>query len=157
MAEGVHAERQVSGAVNPGNDSASFRECVIIRHPRQGEFAIGFITGQTLLQVCAGLVLVGSAQALHPGMSDVLTHGHVAQHDKGDTELFSVYVPTNHVYVGDIFLLGKADIIKTNLSVREGLGASLHMSLACCVLIFVVQHKQQLMEVHDAAPALELS
>ena len=44
------------------------------------------------------------------------------QHDKGDLELFSVYVPTNHVYVGDIFLLGKADIIKTNLSVREGLG-----------------------------------
>ena len=44
------------------------------------------------------------------------------QHDKGDMELFSVYVPTNHVYVGDIFLLGKADIIKTNLSVREGLG-----------------------------------
>ena len=33
-----------------------------------------------------------------------------------------MYVPTNHVYVGDIFLLGKADIIKTDLSVREGLG-----------------------------------
>lgn len=45
------------------------------------------------------------------------------QDDKGaELELFSVYVPTNHVYVGDIFLLGKADIIKPNLSVREGLG-----------------------------------
>ena len=54
----------------------------------------------------------------------------MAQHDKGDTELFSVYVPTNHVYVGAIFLLGKADIIKTNLSVREGLGASLQLLLA---------------------------
>lgn len=39
-------------------------------------------------------------------------------------ELYSVYVPTNHIYVGDIFLLGKEDIIHTNLSVREGLGES---------------------------------
>lgn len=37
-------------------------------------------------------------------------------------QLFSVYVPTNHIYVGDVFLLGKQDIIKVNLSVREGLG-----------------------------------
>ncbi len=34
-----------------------------------------------------------------------------------------MYVPTNHIYVGDIFLLGKEDVIHTNLSVREGLGA----------------------------------
>ena len=45
------------------------------------------------------------------------------QDDHGQQlELFSVYVPTNHVYVGDIFLMGKVDIIKPNLSVREGLG-----------------------------------
>ena len=42
--------------------------------------------------------------------------------EKGDKELFSVYVPTNHIYVGDIFLLEKCDIIRPNLSVREGLG-----------------------------------
>ena len=36
-----------------------------------------------------------------------------------------MYVPTNHIYVGDIFLLGKEDVIRTNLSVREGLGESL--------------------------------
>lgn len=53
---------QVSGAVNPSNEtSASFRECVIIRHPRHGEYAIGFITGQTLLQVClAGLTVLAA-------------------------------------------------------------------------------------------------
>ena len=46
------------------------------------------------------------------------------QHENaGPEELFSVYVPTNHIYVGDIFLLGKDDVIHTNLSVREGLGA----------------------------------
>lgn len=44
---------QVSAAVSPDNEAAnSFRECVIIRHPRRdGEFAFAFITGQTVLQV----------------------------------------------------------------------------------------------------------
>jgi hypothetical protein len=44
---------QVSAAVSPSNEQAnSFRECVIIRHPRRdGEFAFAFITGQTVLQV----------------------------------------------------------------------------------------------------------
>jgi hypothetical protein len=41
---------------------------------------------------------------------------------EGDLRLNSVYVPTNHVYVGDIFMLEDKDIIHTNLSVREGLG-----------------------------------
>lgn len=49
----------------------------------------------------------------------------------GDVQLFSVYVPTNHIYVGDIFLLGKQDIIKVNLSVREGLGEQ-HIALTLC-------------------------
>ena len=39
-------------------------------------------------------------------------------------ELLSVYVPTNHIYIGDIFLLQRADVIRTTLSVREGLGAT---------------------------------
>ncbi len=40
---------------------------------------------------------------------------------QGESKLYSVYVPTNHVYVGDIFLLASEDIIKPHLSVREGL------------------------------------
>lgn len=46
------------------------------------------------------------------------------QEDGGDVELLSVYVPTNHIYIGDIFLLQRADVIRTSLSVREGLGAA---------------------------------
>lgn len=46
----------------------------------------------------------------------------VLQSEKGDMSLYSVYVPTNHIYVGDVFLMGEVDIIKPNLSVREGLG-----------------------------------
>ena len=40
-----------------------------------------------------------------------------------------MYVPTNHVYVGDIFLLGKEDIIRPNLSVREGLGMKSYIKM----------------------------
>lgn len=48
---------------------------------------------------------------------------HVAVQDaRGEIELYAIYVPTNHVYVGDIFLLQGEDIIRPNLSVREGLG-----------------------------------
>ena len=54
----------------------------------------------------------------------------VQQEEGGALELYSVYVPTNHIYVGDIFLLGKEDVINTNLSVREGLGAG-HPCLMC--------------------------
>lgn len=44
------------------------------------------------------------------------------QTDKGDEELCSVYVPTNHLYIGDIFLVNSAEIIRPNLSIREGIG-----------------------------------
>eukprot|EP00887_Chlorella_sp_A99_P003954 scaffold11.g3954.t1 len=72
--------------------SACRRECVIIRHPRHGEYAFGFITGSTTLQTM-----------------------------DGDERLEVVFVPTNHVYVGDLFLLGSRDIIRSSLSVREGI------------------------------------
>eukprot|EP01023_Acetabularia_acetabulum_P063232 TRINITY_DN7917_c0_g2_i1.p1 TRINITY_DN7917_c0_g2~~TRINITY_DN7917_c0_g2_i1.p1 ORF type:complete len:254 (-),score=13.21 TRINITY_DN7917_c0_g2_i1:402-1163(-) len=97
------ASKQVSVALNPENGQArAFKECVIIKHPRQGEFAFGFITGECTLQ------------------------------SEGATKrLFSVYVPTNHVYLGDIILLPEEDVIHPNLSVREGLEilVSLGMSL----------------------------
>ncbi|KAJ0799800.1 hypothetical protein HanPI659440_Chr03g0095591 [Helianthus annuus] len=39
----------------------------------------------------------------------------------GEEELYSVYVPTNHLYIGDIFLVNSKDVIRPNLSVREGI------------------------------------
>ena len=46
--------------MSPDNEAAnSFRECVLIRHPRRdGEYAFAFITGQTVLQVRLGLQLI---------------------------------------------------------------------------------------------------
>lgn len=40
----------------------------------------------------------------------------------GEEELCCVYVPTNHLYIGDVFLVNSNDVIRPNLSVREGIG-----------------------------------
>jgi hypothetical protein len=44
------------------------------------------------------------------------------QNYSGEEELCCVYVPTNHLYIGDIFLVNTKDVIRPNLSVREGIG-----------------------------------
>lgn len=75
--------------------SNAFKEVAIIRHPHHGEYAIGFITSTVILRGTMGA-----------------------------EELRCVYVPTNHLYLGDIFLISSKDILRTNLSVREGIGKS---------------------------------
>ncbi|KAH7288403.1 hypothetical protein KP509_31G025600 [Ceratopteris richardii] len=86
------ASKQISAAISPDQNTQAFKEVAIIRHPRVGEYAFGFIT---------------SSLVLH--------------HDTKEEELCSVYVPTNHLYIGDIVLLNTKDIIRPNLSVREGI------------------------------------
>ncbi|GAQ92469.1 COV-like protein [Klebsormidium nitens] len=86
------ASKQISQAISPENSTAAFKEVAIIRHPRVGEYAFAFITSTVTLQT-----------------------------PDGEEELYTVYVPTNHLYIGDIFLIRSADIIRPNLSVREGI------------------------------------
>eukprot|EP00850_Spirogloea_muscicola_P009505 SM000053S17462 [mRNA] locus=s53:505176:507058:+ [translate_table: standard] len=92
------ASKQISVAISPDTNTQAFKEVVIIRHPRLGEYAFGFITSSFTLQ-----------------------------HDNAAEELHSVYVPTNHLYIGDIFLVNAKDIIRPNLSVREGIEAVDHL------------------------------
>ncbi|CAN1814155.1 Protein LIKE COV 3, partial [Linum perenne] len=73
-------------------NSHAFKEVAIIRHPRNGEYAFGFIT------------------------STVLLRGNLTTE-----ELCCVYVPTNHLYLGDIYLISSKDVMRPNLSVREGI------------------------------------
>ncbi|CAH9101977.1 unnamed protein product [Cuscuta epithymum] len=87
-----NASKQISSAISPDQNTQAFKEVAIIRHPRIGEYAFGFITSSVVLQNYAG-----------------------------DEELYCVYVPTNHLYIGDVFLINAKDIIKPNLSVREGI------------------------------------
>jgi len=86
------ASKQISAAISPDQNSQAFKEVAIIRHPRIGEYAFGFITSSVVLQSYSG-----------------------------DEELCCVYVPTNHLYIGDIFLVNSKDVIRPNLSVREGI------------------------------------
>ncbi|XP_043712302.1 protein LIKE COV 1-like [Telopea speciosissima] len=86
------ASKQISAAVSPDQNSHAFKEVAIIKHPRVGEYAFAFITSTVILQ-----------------MSD------------GEEELCCVFVPSNHLYVGDVFLISSKDIMRPNLSVREGI------------------------------------
>ncbi|GJW75690.1 COV 1-like protein [Tanacetum coccineum] len=87
-----NASKQISSAISPDQNTQAFKEVAIIRHPRIGEYAFGFITSSVILQTYSG-----------------------------EEELYSVYVPTNHLYIGDIFLVNSKDVIRPNLSVREGI------------------------------------
>ncbi|KAK1418545.1 hypothetical protein QVD17_27690 [Tagetes erecta] len=87
-----NASKQISAAISPDQNTQAFKEVAIIRHPRIGEYAFGFITSSVILQ-----------------------------NYSGDEELYSVFVPTNHLYIGDIFLVNSKDVIRPNLSVREGI------------------------------------
>ncbi|KAF7813843.1 protein LIKE COV 1-like [Senna tora] len=87
-----NASKQISAAISPDQNTQAFKEVAIIRHPRVGEYAFGFITSSVVLQS-------------YPR----------------EEELCCVYVPTNHLYIGDIFLVNTQDVIRPNLSVREGI------------------------------------
>ncbi|CAD6251156.1 unnamed protein product [Miscanthus lutarioriparius] len=47
------ASKQISAAISPDQNKHAFKEVVIIRHPRIGEYAFGFITSEVLLQLTA--------------------------------------------------------------------------------------------------------
>ncbi|KAI3813520.1 hypothetical protein L1987_18245 [Smallanthus sonchifolius] len=85
------ASKQISAAISPGQGSHAFKEVAIIKHPSVGEYAIGFITSTVILRKNIG------------------------------EELCCVYVPTNHLYLGDIVLVNSKDVMKPNISVREGI------------------------------------
>ncbi|KAL5715235.1 Protein LIKE COV 3 [Ranunculus cassubicifolius] len=86
------ASKQISTAISPDQGLDAFKEVALIRHPRIGEYAFGFIT------------------------SSVILHKH-----SGVEELCCVYIPSNHLYLGDIFLVNPNEIMRPNLSVREGI------------------------------------
>lgn len=68
-----------------------FREFVVVEHPREGIYTYGFRT------------------------SNVRVEG-----VKPET-LVTVYVPTNHLYLGDIILVPRDAVIPTGLTIEEGI------------------------------------
>ncbi|PSS15590.1 Protein CONTINUOUS VASCULAR RING like, partial [Actinidia chinensis var. chinensis] len=45
-----NASKQISAAISPDQNTQAFKEVAIIRHPRIGEYAFGFITSSVVLQ-----------------------------------------------------------------------------------------------------------
>src|SRR5262245_23692931 len=66
---------------------SGFREFVIVEHPREGIYTYGFRTGE---------VRVDAAKP---------------------EPLVTVYVPTNHLYLGDIILLPQDSVLPTGLTI----------------------------------------
>jgi uncharacterized membrane protein len=85
------AVKQLLNAFSPDNQVA-FKEFVVLQN-REGHYCFGFLTGAVALQRA-----------------------------NGTTEaLVAVYVPTNHLYLGDILLARRDDIILTRLTVPQGI------------------------------------
>ena len=83
--------KQLLEAFSPAKRS-SFKEVVLAEHPRKGEYVFGFLTGEILME-----------------------------RPEGTRQMVSVFVPTNNLYLGDVILLPKEEVIHTGLPIEEGL------------------------------------
>ena len=88
--------KQMTEAFSPAN-KASFKSVVFVEFPRPGVYSMGFVTGETVLDLPDGA------------------------HKK----LTSVYVPTNHVYIGDVIFVPHDHVHPTSLTVQQGIQAAL--------------------------------
>jgi uncharacterized membrane protein len=70
----------------------TFKAVALIQHPREGGYAFGFVTSEVLIDVPTGKL-----------------------------EMVTVFVPTNNLYLGDIIVVPRTDIVETGLSVEEGI------------------------------------
>ena len=86
------AVQQLLNAFSPDNQVA-FKEFVLVPSSEKGAYRFGFLTGEVALQRISG-----------------------------ETEpLVAVYVPTNHLYLGDIVLVRPEAIIRTRLTIPQGI------------------------------------
>jgi uncharacterized membrane protein len=86
------AVKQLLNAFSPDNQVA-FKEFVVVHNRETSHYCFGFLTGTVSLQ-----------------------------RTNGETEsLLAVYVPTNHLYLGDILLARREDVILTRLTVPQGI------------------------------------
>ncbi len=70
----------------------AFKAVVLVQHPREGEYAFGFVTSDLVVET-----------------------------REGKAEMATVFVPTNNLYLGDVIVVPRADVLPTGLSVEEGI------------------------------------
>lgn len=71
---------------------SGFKAVVLVQHPREGGYAFGFVTSEVLLET-----------------------------PEGKNEMATVFVPTNNLYLGDVVVVPRTDVIPTGLTVEEGI------------------------------------
>jgi uncharacterized membrane protein len=83
--------KQLIESFSPEKRSA-FKEVVLAEHPRKGEFVFGFVT------------------------SELLVEG-----PDGKRDMVTVFVPTNNLYLGDVIVLPRDEVLSTGLHVEEAI------------------------------------
>lgn len=104
------AVKQLVDAFSPHNTNA-FKKFVIVEYPRQGAYAFGFLT------------------------SNVIKRGNGMEE-----KLSSVYIPTNHLYLGDIALFKADEVFYPDITVEEGIRLVLSAGTAAPSAISGEQH-----------------
>jgi uncharacterized membrane protein len=84
--------KQIIESFNPNNPSG-FKEFVLVEQPRSRDLHAGFLTGEFAL--------------IKP--------------DGTRRELATVYVPSNHLYLGTIQIVERTRIIRTSMTLQDGL------------------------------------
>ena len=96
------AIKQLVDAFSPENKS-SFKKFVIVEYPRQGTYTFGFLIKECTVKT-----------------------------DRTGKELClrAVYIPTNHLYLGDIVLFNEGDVFYTDIPIEEGIRIMLSGGIA---------------------------
>ena len=93
--------KQLADAFSPHNRSA-FKQFVIVEYPRPGTHAFGFLTKECSIRGDGGRELCYS----------------------------TVFIPTNHLYLGNIVLFKKEEVIFTDISMEDGIKIILSAGIA---------------------------
>ncbi len=87
--------KQVAELFSP-NGKNSFKSVVLVEFPRPGVYSVGFLTNEVSL-----------------------ADGEVV------SAMVCVYIPTNHMYIGDYILVPKEAVLATPLTLQEGIQAAI--------------------------------
>ena len=92
--------KQLSEVFSPAG-RANFKSVVLVEYPRPGVYSLGFVTRKVSLETGDGL-----------------------------RPMVCVYVPTNHMYIGDSILVPADKVLVTGLSQQDGIQAAMSAGAA---------------------------
>lgn len=102
------ALKQLVDAFSP-ESKGSFKKFVIVEYPRKGAYAFGFLTKECSIK---------------------------SESDGTERCFRAVYIPTNNLYLGEIVLLKKEEVIYTDIPIEEGIKIILSGGIAAPQRIF---------------------